>query len=209
MKTYRITNMSSLSIVIEDIGVALPGPHSTATVDESLLNASRLIGPLMRYLKVEEVKPRLPVWPLAVEKPTRITTVATKKSIPVPKPAPATPPVVQSASQKTVVATPALASPVASNAVLERRVEDLTGKLDRLVDVLMKNASSPTVVHVNSSSPQAFGQAPVAKSDEPIFIPSSVVPKTDTASLTMKTSEVKTSNLEGTVDLLRQMRGKK
>lgn len=209
MKTYRITNMSSLSIVIEDIGVALPGPLSTATVDESLLNASRLIGPLMRYLKVEEVKPRLPVWPLAVEKPTRITTVATKRSIPTPKPAAPTPPVVQSPTQKTVVAAPIQAVPAASNAVLEKRVEDLTGKLDRLVDVLMKNASAPTVVHVNSSSPQSYNQSVAPKSDEPLFIPSSVVPKTETASVTMKTSEVKTSDLEGTVDLLRQMRGKK
>ncbi len=216
MKSYKITNMSTLSIVIEDMGVSLPGPLATVTVTEDVLNRSKLLHTLSRFLKIEEVIKTTPVWPFVTGKPARITTVSSKspppsipkrpaptKASPDSKPVNVGPAPVSSSVEKAVQSAPA----TTNSSALEKQVEVLSGKLDSLVDLLMKNASSPAVFAVNPGP-----DAPISKTtsfEEPIFIPSTMVPTTKDSNLNVKQEEIKTADLTDAVATLKRMRGKK
>ena len=59
MRKVKLTNISSMGIVIEDIGVRLNGFGSSIVVDGDLLAGSRIFPTLSHHLKVEEIKRHL------------------------------------------------------------------------------------------------------------------------------------------------------
>jgi hypothetical protein len=61
----KITNISSISVVIEDMGVYLPGRGDSSIVNADILKKSRNILDVKGLIRIDEVKvPKpMPVWP--------------------------------------------------------------------------------------------------------------------------------------------------
>ena len=182
MDKKKITNTSTLSVVIEDIGVRLSGRGAFVIIDASLLASSRLLEQVRPLLVIEDYQTSPSIWPVAVKPPPTVTRIVSNRAPPAPpKVAPTT----------AVTQAPVDLSP-------------LTDRLDKLVS-LMASAHSGAMTS-NASSISTSGPSKVV--DDVLFIPSSFIPADATSSLQVKTEEVVNSDISDSVAALRRMRGK-
>jgi len=180
MAQKRITNMSSMSVVIEDIGVRLNGRGSTVIIDAGLLASSKLINQVSSLLLIEDYRPAPAIWPFATNPPPTVTKIKSDRKPPEPP----------------KVAVPA-------NQSLD--LSPLTDRLDKLVSLM----SNPQVVYQSGAeAPSHRFSAPSVPPPDLVFIPSSILPTDATSSLQVKTEELANSDISDSVAALRRMKGK-
>lgn len=188
MSHYIVTNITNSEVVLEDVGVRLAG-RASSPVGVAEFEASSSVRDNHRFLSVRLVHTPIPsasVWPLSLKSPME-------------------PPNHSNHSPKPDVK----AEPVgASNAALHAKIDQLTALVASLVASKDQAVQSPTpsfIPQKSASSKPVEIQVP----PEPVFIPSSIVPKDAEVQVKLNTSEKDRPDIGATTASLKEMRRKK
>lgn len=202
---YKITNLLSTSVTVEDLGVRLNARESCTVRADSWaqsndardLEAKRWVRADKQFVQGDPPpamsvhrQPQRPLIPLD------------------PPPA---------ASQAQVSAPPALGVSVSQESFdrflknqeeLMRMVTGIAGAVPAGMDQINKTIAAmpaPAVVPYRPGSIQAHEYSPAARGADPMFIPASIVPKDAQANIKVQEGEVQT-DVGSSVDALKKMR---
>jgi hypothetical protein len=170
MRLYKLTNLSNTSHVIEDLGVNLPGKGSTCVVNADAADRSKRLASLLtaNTINKQPHKNEMKIWPRNVQ----------------PKPPP------EASAETSEVSE--LKREISK---LGSRIDNLGSKLDTLISLVEEGVSSLSDrISTEIQSVQIQAQAPVKSRntqtsaasgvpeivedpDEPMFIPSQIVPE--------------------------------
>lgn len=189
----KITNLIPGDVVVEDLGVRLRGLGDSRTVPAEAAAASADLGRNSRFVKVETIrtKDKVPFWPFVRERR------------PDPRPEP-----VQAPSP----------SPSPDLSALQKQMEGIASGLQALLERPPPAPPEVVAAHVRtaqsrSSMPLGFPGGPnlpgAGTGDEPLFIPSKIVPDEAEASIKVSEEAVDKGDFEeGLAALRRAKRGK-
>jgi len=189
---YQIQNLLHTSLIIEDIGVtlqAIGGQDSIRIIPDRLYTSSRL---LIEYQNKKWVRisvcnqeaPRMPIWPFS--KPP-----AAPPPIP-PPPPPSSPVQVSSPASDEVRA-------------LRGSVDILTRKINEL---LQQGPIFQAPIQAYRAPVQDIPDS-LQTVDEPMFLPSSIVPKTADVRIQVTETESESKDFDSSLDALKQARKRK
>jgi len=204
---YKITNLLSTSLTVEDLGILLPAKGSCTvradswaqSNDARSLEAKRWVRADKQYVQGRP--------------PPSVTSVHRPPSAMVPQDP--SPPVSQSR-----IDTPAVSGvPVSQESFdrflknqeeLMRMMTGLAGAVPEGMDRINKSIQAmpaPAVVPYRPGSVQAHEYSPSARGADPMFIPTKIVPDDAQANIKVQEGEVQT-DVGSSVDALRKMRKK-
>ena len=181
---YKITNLISSGVVLEDLKVHLPGKGSWIIVHAASADASEDLRKNRHLVKLEAIYIRkpMPVWPF-------IKSVPTKNTLPL--------------------------GPIHDSQELGKLLSSVRGIEAALRELLLRPSPAPADVlaaHVHAirqrggiPSGLPGGSDPA---DDPIFIPSQIVPTDLDADIRSHEGEVKKDDFDEAADALRRVRGK-
>jgi hypothetical protein len=182
---YEVTNNLNTSLTIEDINVTLQargGSDSSKIITQNLIESEDLRR--LKNLRWITITPRpspIPVWPLSGLSPAPVPSAPVASN---PAPAPAPPSIVAS-----------------SRPEVPDQISSVMSAVSEILELLKKGVShSPSV----PSSTQTFSSS----SQDPIFIPSKIIPDAE-MKITVASSESDSSSFEDSSEALRRMRKKK
>jgi hypothetical protein len=204
---YKITNLLSTSLTVEDLGILLPAKGSCTvradswaqSNDARSLEAKRWVRADKQYVQGQP--------------PSSVMSVRQPPSALVPQDP--SPPVSQSR-----IDTPAVSGvPVSQESFdrflknqeeLMRMMTGLAGAVPAGMDQINKSIQAmpaPAVVPYRPGSVQAHEYSPSARGADPMFIPTKIVPDDAQANIKVQEGEVQT-DVGSSVDALRKMRKK-
>jgi hypothetical protein len=204
---YKITNLLSTSLTVEDLGILLPAKGSCTvradswaqSNDARSLEAKRWVRADKQYVQGQP--------------PPSVVSVHRPPPAMVPQDPP--PPVSQSR-----IDTPAVSGvPVSQESFdrflknqeeLMRMMTGLAGAVPAGMDQINKSIQAmpaPAVVPYRPGSVQAHEYSPSARGADPMFIPTKIVPDDAQANIKVQEGEVQT-DVGSSVDALRKMRKK-
>lgn len=206
---YKITNLLSTSVTVEDLGIILQA-RSTCTVraddwarsnDARDLEAKRWVRADKQFV---EGRPPVPVVPVR-------SVIAPVRQI--PQDPPSQPP----HSMSKIDTPPAMGVPVSQESFdrfiknqeeIMKMMTGLAGAVPSGLDQINKSIKAmpaPAVVPYRPGSVQAHEYSPAARGADPMFIPSKIVPDDAQSAIKVTEGEVKT-DVGGNVDALKKMR---
>jgi len=202
MKTVEIKSITNVSVYIEDLGIRLNGINAVAYVSELDASRSKSLKDLSKLVKVS-VKRTLNIWPFS--KPLHITSHT---------------PLVNTVSAEKISSNELLESfdkNLSTHHINDDRMEKLIENVNKLVDVMQEFAknSANTVGHRDSPNLTGTGSHLASrsnvsrKSDDPIFIPSKIIPDNSTIRLNSLDQSQDRPDIDDAAKNLKKLRGKK
>lgn len=206
---YKITNLLSTSLTVEDLGILLPARGSCTVRADSWaqsndardLEAKRWVRADKQYVQGQ------PPPPVVSARPAPPPMVPQD-----PPPAPH--------SQSRVDTPPSAGVPVSQESFdrfvrnqeeLMKMMAGLAGAVPAGMDAINKSIQAmpaPAVVPFRPGMVHSHEISPVARGADPMFIPASIVPKDAQANIKVDEGEVQT-DVGSNVETLRKARGKK
>lgn len=191
----KIVNLIPGDVVIEDLGIRLRGRGDSSIVPAGAAAASKDLVKNSRFVKVETIRVQDPVpfWPFVKERE---------------EPQPRRPP------------PPVQASPVQQLSELAELKRYLSGINQALQSLLERPSPAPPEVvaaHVRTAQsmmalpsglPGATNLPGSGSGNDPMFIPSKIVPDNASTSIKVKEESVVKDDFEDGLDALRKVRGK-
>jgi hypothetical protein len=179
MKKYVVVSIHDSSVSIEDCGITLPSRGSSAYITEHQYKYSKDIMRMKDMISLRWVG-TTGIWPIT-------------NSVPVDD-KPASPPPYHIAKRQSQ----------------DDMMDRLLSKLDRLTDVLSRIPDAPVRPISSSGSSTEKQKNPYhPEDDEPMFIPSSVVPKDAVAKINTTSDSSERSDIEDVSNLLKTLRAAK
>jgi hypothetical protein len=177
---YKIINEACADVTVEDLRVHLPGRGSWSIVLAASLEASKDFGKVRHLVRLEPVRDerKMPVWPF----------------IKAPEPEPAR--------------IPAPGKPVE----LDELVRSVRGIEQALKELLLRPSPAPADVvaaHVHAIGQRGgipAGLPGADPSDDPMFIPSKIVPDSAEADIQVREGEVRKDDFDAAAAALRRAR---
>jgi len=78
-----------------------------------------------------------------------------------------------------------------------KAISELSSKMDMILQMLSEKSNTPTTI-VNQIMPSSgqIAQSPMKKSDDPVFIPSKIVPDGVESNMNIKSNEIQKEDIE-------------
>lgn len=197
MMMCRISNMTSMSIVIEDIGVRLQptgGGGSSATVRADMVAKSSDLKRHSRWLKIEEFDvvpaPQTPPPVLAPQVPT-----LPRRGPPLAAEAPA----------------PAAAPSQEKDSELEnlrKVVDDMRARQEEFFSFLRSSIQAPMPVPTTRVAETSIRVHPPDFSEDPIMLPGKVMPESVEVSVQMREDELPSEGFDSALAALKKAKGR-
>jgi len=187
----KITNLIPGDVVIEDLGVRLRGRGDSSTVPAEAAAASRDLVRNARFVKIETIKVRDPVpfWPFVREKETREVQPQA------PAPAPQVPALAEITKYMSGI-----------NQALQALLERPSPAPPEVVAAHVRTAQ--LAVSLPAGLPGAPNLPGTGRGDDPMFIPSKIVPDGASASIKVKQESVVKDDFDDGLEALRKARRK-
>lgn len=209
---YKITNLLSTSVTVEDLGIILPAGGS-CTVRADAWSRSQHGPELERKRWIRADKQFVPGRPP--------TPVLPSRRVSSPPPPPQAVPSRGEPFSESGVETPRVAGVVLSQESFDRHLRNqeelmkmmasLMGAVPSGLDRIQKTIAAmpaPAVVPYRPGSIQAHEFSPAARGDDPMFLPSKIVPEDAKVAIKVQEGESK-ADVESASKALRKARGKK
>jgi len=181
MSHYLIRNETDSDIVLEDIGVRLSGRGATANVEPTVFESSSSVKSAAGRISSQFVRTSA-VWPFSLRRPQTPSAALPPAALPPPIPVPVD----------------------ASNSELSRKIDGLMLAISSL-----KPSGVMEPSHHPSSVTTATPRDRIMPPADPVFIPSSIVPKDASMNVRLETLETDRPDIDESADALRRLRGKK
>jgi len=177
---YLVTNRLSASLLIHDIGVRLD-PGGSKLLSEQTYSASKTIQEYLQKGWVHVSQRQTPV----------------KPSIPV-----------WPLSQAPVEPPSAPPAPPAQDPAVQGLVAELRGLISTLTPLAAALSRGPIVTHQTAAAVGVIPQAAAQPSDEPMFIPKTIVPEGADVSINVAKSETAGEDFDAGLEALKKARRK-
>lgn len=192
MMLWRVTNLLSTSVSIEDLGITLQargGEDGSTSISDEAKNSSRSLALLQNAKWVSVVphnsSPKMPMWPISK-----------------PPPPPATPTV--TAAVPPPPAVPVIAPPVMPmDPMMLETIRRLESTIAELASVIR---SAPAAV---ATPPAGIPAVSIPRSEDPQFIPSNIVPTDVNVEIHARPEETSVPDFEQSASSLKNMRRRK
>jgi hypothetical protein len=202
---YKITNLLSTSVVVEDLGVRLNARGSCTVRADSWaqsndardLEAKRWVRADKQYVQGRSSPS------LAIPHPQPPKLVPQDPLPPAPQSTPAVPP-----ASGIPISQESFDRFLRNQEELMKMMAGLAGSVPEKFDQINKSIQAmpaPAVVPYRPGSVQAHEYSPAARGSDPMFIPASIVPKDAQANIKVQEGEVE-SDVGSNVDALKRMR---
>jgi hypothetical protein len=190
MRLCKITNLVNYAISVEDIGVMLPGRGSSCIVELEAANKSINLLEKVRLKQVlaKPVQPIMSVWPFIKRQPEPVAKV--EQIVPVQK------------VEQT-------------NKIMEDKFDQLNQQVNKLVELIGSGvsilSSIPQIQTVQTQIATQIQSQTIKENElkvnmqEPMFIPSKIIPDDAKANVKISKSEIKT-DVDSSVDALKKLK---
>lgn len=192
MSHYVITNESSSDIYLEDIGIRLSGRGSSAVVGKPEFESSKSVKSVGKAISYRLVEPS--IWPFSARKPAQLVSP---------------PPKTVNSSQDPKPDHPAVKMEMIAALKIIQRLDKIVAAMENS----SMQAKTPTSGKLETTAYHEVGRDPSSIqvnqfSKDPVFIPSSIIPKDAEIRVNLKESESERPDLEETAKALKKMRKK-
>ena len=196
MKIYEIVNMSNSNIYLEDINVKLIGKNSKATVSEDLYKNSKSVKLHSSALSIRVINTVNPIWPLSHKSTSKLPLIT--KEV---KPA------------EGLTHNPS--SDTLAESLQKNQMDALLSKMDLLIDTIRNKESdqrltlSSVLSKSSSISSNVNSDQELMGHEEPMYIPSKIVPQSGTDNVVVKEESVDRADIDDVAKQLKKLKRKK